>query len=129
MLFRKKTVQSRVTVKNPRKLLLKTSSISKDTKYQLTVRWHAVALCVVCIRCVWPRWLQGGAVLSLSIRSHDPSPPSADLRRKNEETVQKFSFSVSVTVKYLFCVFLVGDEEEHKLLVNMQIVFFLCKPK
>lgn len=38
---------------------------------KLTVGRHAVALRVVGVRCVWPRGLQGGAVLGLSVCSHD----------------------------------------------------------
>lgn len=69
----------------------------------LTVRWHAIALRMVSVRCVWPWGLQGGAVLGLPICSHDTSPASADLGkgRYNEEPFEdKFSFSVSVTTQH-----------------------------
>lgn len=44
--------------------------------FVLTVGWHTVAWCVVAVRCVRSCRLQGGAVLGLSISSHD-----ADLKR------------------------------------------------
>lgn len=53
----------------------------------LTVRWHAVALRMVSVRCVRPWRLQGGAVLGLSIRSHDTSPGQLILEK--EEITRK----------------------------------------
>lgn len=40
----------------------------------LTVGCHAIGLCVVSVRCVWPYRLDGGTVLSLSIGCHDTFP-------------------------------------------------------
>lgn len=69
----------------------------------LTVRWHAIALRMVSVRCVWPWGLQGGAVLGLSVCSHDTSPGQLIFEKEenNEEAFgDKFSFSVSVMMQH-----------------------------
>lgn len=74
----------------------------KSCMLVLTVRRHAVALCVVSVRCVWSCRLEGRAVLSLSIGSHDTCPSSVDPEegRNNEETFgDGFFLSSSVTTE------------------------------
>lgn len=72
--------------------------------FSLTVWWHAVALCVS-VRCVWSCGLQGGAVLGLSIGSHDTCPlrVSPEEWRNNEEAIgDKFLFFVMSWVQIHF---------------------------
>lgn len=52
--------------------------------FVLTVRWHAVALCVVRVRCVWSCRLEGRAVLSLSICCHDNDPGEGRKKKMRE---------------------------------------------
>lgn len=77
-----------------------------DSLLGLTVRWHAVALRVVGVRCVRAGRLQGRTVLGLSVRGHDTrhrAPlTSDDLRRKEQEVSFHFGRLEGPTSTYLY---------------------------
>lgn len=97
----------------------------------LTVWWHAVALRVVSVRCVWSCRLEGGTVLSLSIRSHDTSlsPVNWSCRgKKNKETNSSSLYSSQKNICFCHSLSCVWGRTQSAVR-NTQTLLFVLKTK